>query len=199
MSGDGSDALSFVYLIGLLTLVGSALMVRRIPISQGLKMAAAWVLIFGAVFVGFTLKDDFIALGQRIVGESRSAQTIGQGGELRVKRSADDHFWVEAELNGERVRFLVDSGATVTSISEETARRAGIERSGSYPVIVDTANGMAEAWRGRADRLAVGSIERTDFPVHIAAGLGETDLLGMNFLSTLSEWRVEGQWLVLKP
>ena len=199
MSGDGGDALSFVYLIGLLALVGSALMVRRIPISQGLKMAAAWVLIFCAVFIGFTLKDDFIALGHRIAGESRGAQMVESGSELRVKRAEDGHFWVTASLNGEPVRFLVDSGATVTSISADTARRAGIKRYGSYPVIVETANGMAEAWRGRAGRLAVGRIERADFPVHIAENLGETDLLGMNFLSTLSEWRVEGQWLVLRP
>ena len=44
---DGDQAVHFLYLIGLLVLVGSAFMVRRIPIAQGLKMFVAWVLIFG--------------------------------------------------------------------------------------------------------------------------------------------------------
>ena len=39
-------------------------MVRRIPIGQGLKMFAGWVLIFLAAFVAFALKDDFVALGK---------------------------------------------------------------------------------------------------------------------------------------
>ena len=58
---DGNQAADFIYLIGVLVLVASALVVRRIPIGQGLKMFAGWVLIFAEVFVVFTLRDDFLA------------------------------------------------------------------------------------------------------------------------------------------
>jgi aspartyl protease family protein len=198
VSSGGDDALSFVYLMLILVLVGSGLMVRRLPWAQTVEMALAWLLIFAAAFVAFTLKDDFKALGRRIMNESTSVAQ-GQGGELRIKKSEDGHFWVDAQLNGTSVRFLIDSGATVTAISPRTAERAGIEPVGNYPVILDTANGRVEAKRGRAERLVVGTIERRDLGVHIASGLGDTNLLGMNFLSTLSAWRVEGQWLVLTP
>ena len=197
MSG-GGDALSFVYLLGVLLLVGSAVVAQRIPLGRGVKMAAAWILIFAAVFVVFTLKDDFGRLGRRIMSETTGVEQ-GPAGELRIKKSEDGHFWVDARLNGTETRFLVDSGATVTAISPETAARAGIEATGHYPVLVETANGVIEARRARAQALAIGTIVRTDFPVHIGSAAGETNLLGMNFLSTLSSWRVEGEWLVLKP
>src|SRR5687767_2036023 len=117
-------------------------MVRRIPIGQGLKMFAGWVLIFLAAFVAFTVKDDIIALGKRVMGEVRGeGQVVQAGEELRIRKSFDGHFWVDARLNGEKVRFLVDSGATVTSISADTARRTGVEPSRQLIAIVQTANG----------------------------------------------------------
>jgi aspartyl protease family protein len=197
---DGDQALSFVYLIGILVLVLSALMVRRIPIGQGLKMFAGWVLIFLAAFVAFALKDDFMALGKRVLAEGRGqGQVVAVGKELRIRKSMDGHFWVDAEINGEKVRFLVDSGATVTSISTGTARLAGIEFGGGLPAVVQTANGTVRVQRGRADRLKVGTIERRDMAVHVSEAFGPMNVLGMNFLSSLSAWGVEGQWLVLKP
>jgi aspartyl protease family protein len=194
----GDDALRFVYLIGLLVLVGSGVVAMRMPIGRTLKIAGAWVIIFAVVFVGFTLREDFRALGRRLMSETAGVAE-GERGELRIKRAEDGHFWVDVQLNGVAVRFLVDSGATVTAISSETARKAGIEPTGNYPVLVSTANGIAEARRGRARSLVVGSIRREDFPLHIAGALGDVNLLGMNFLSSLGGWRVEGEWLVLEP
>ncbi|HEX8379131.1 MAG TPA: TIGR02281 family clan AA aspartic protease [Allosphingosinicella sp.] len=197
---DGDQALSFIYLIGVLVLVVSALMVRRIPIGQGLKMFAGWVLIFLAAFVAFTLKDDFAALGKRVVAEGPGeGQLVAAGGEMRIRKSLDGHFWINGELNGQKVRFLVDSGATVTSISTDTAELAGIEAGGGLPAVVQTANGTVRVQRARAERLKVGSIERRNLAVHVSEAFGPMNVLGMNFLSSLSGWGVEGQWLVLKP
>jgi aspartyl protease family protein len=196
----GDQALSFVYLVGVLILVVSALMVRRIPFGQGLKMFAGWVLIFLAAFVAFTLKDDFMALGKRVLAESRGeGEVVAVGRELRIRKAMDGHFWVNAELNGHKVRFLVDSGATVTSISSDTARLAGISSDGGFPAMVQTANGMVPVQRARAGRLKVGTIERRNLAVHVSEAFGPMNVLGMNFLSSLSAWGVEGQWLVLKP
>lgn len=196
---DGDHAASFLYLIGVLVLVVSALMVRRIPIGQGLKMFAGWVLIFLAAFVAFTLKDDFMALGKRVVSEGRGeGQVVAAGKEFRIRKSMDGHFWIDGELNGKSVRFLVDSGATVTSISSDTAAMADIVTSG-LPAVVQTANGTVRVGRARAERLKVGTIERRNLAVHVSEAFGPMNVLGMNFLSSLSSWGVEGDWLVLKP
>jgi aspartyl protease family protein len=197
----GDQAVDFIYLLLVLVLVVSALMVRRIPLGQGLKMFSGWVLIFLAAFVAFTLKDDFIDLGKRVVEETRGGGTVAvQAGEtLRIKQSLDGHFWVDATLNGEKVRFLIDSGATTTSISTDTARRAGIEPSSGIPAMVRTANGPVAVERGRAETLKVGTIQRERVAVHISEAFGDMNVLGMNFLSSLSGWGVEGKWLILKP
>jgi len=200
IQGEGDQALSLLYLVGCLVLVASALMVRRVPIGQGLKMAAGWALIFLAAFLGFALKDDFIALGKRVLQEGSGEPRIVQSGaSLRIRKSPDGHFWVTGRANGEAVRFLIDSGATTTSLSEDTARRLGARIDPGLPVLVDTANGVVKAQPGRIDRLAVGSIERRDLAVQVSPAFGDMNVLGMNFLSSLSGWGVQGQWLVLQP
>ena len=63
---------------------------------------------------------------------------------------------------------------------------------------MDTANGQIVVAQAYAKRLEIGSIERTDFPVHVTNRDG-VDILGMNFLSSLDSWRVEGRDLVMRP
>jgi aspartyl protease family protein len=122
------------------------------------------------------------------------------GTELRVRMSPDGHFWVLASVNGVKTRMLVDSGATVTAVSEATARAARIDTGrGLTPVVLRTANGVAPAETGSVDELRAGNIVARNLKVVTAPGLGGLDVLGMNFLSQLQSWRVEGQTLILVP
>jgi aspartyl protease family protein len=122
------------------------------------------------------------------------------GKELRVKMSSDGHFWVVASINGVKRRMLIDSGATVTALSEATARAADIDAgTGLAPVVLRTANGSTPARTGSIDELRVGNIVARNLKIVTAPGLGGLDVLGMNFLSKLQSWRVEGQTLVLVP
>jgi len=196
---DGDQAIRVIYLLGVLVLVISAFAVRRVKLGTAVKMFASWVLIFAAAFVVFTFKDDFAALGDRLLVSVRGGETVATApGETRVRLAPDGHFWVEAEMNGQPVRFLVDSGATVTSISAETAQRVGIQAQPGLPVVVSTANGLVNAQRGRAERLLVGNIERQNVAVHISEAFGDINVIGMNFLSSLRSWSVEGRTLILK-
>jgi aspartyl protease family protein len=122
------------------------------------------------------------------------------GKELHVRMASDGHFWVVASLNGVRTRMLIDSGATVTAISEQTARQARIDTGrGLTPVVLRTANGIAPAETGSVDELRVGNIVARNLRIVTAQGLGGLDVLGMNFLSQLESWRVEGRTLILVP
>nr|WP_283937800.1 TIGR02281 family clan AA aspartic protease [Sphingomonas hankyongi] len=110
----------------------------------------------------------------------------------------DGHFWVDAQVNGQSVRFLVDSGATMTTIDRQTAQRVGVEISPRPDQVVRTGNGVIRVSSGRAERLEVGDIVRNDVRLQVAEH-DNLNVLGMNFLSSLTRWGVEGRWLVLVP
>jgi len=122
------------------------------------------------------------------------------GKELKVKMASDGHFWVVASINGVPRRMLIDSGATVTALSPSTARDARVDTGvGIAPVVLRTANGAAPAETGKIDELKVGNIVARNLRIVTSPGLGGLDVLGMNFLSKLESWRVEGRTLVLVP
>jgi aspartyl protease family protein len=114
--------------------------------------------------------------------------------------SPDGHFWALASINGVRRRMLIDSGATVTALSQTTAREAKVGTgSGLAPVVLRTANGAAPAETGRVREIRVGNIVARNLSIVTSPGLGDLDVLGMNFLSKLDSWRVEGRTLILVP
>jgi aspartyl protease family protein len=122
------------------------------------------------------------------------------GKELHVAMSPDGHFWVVASINGVKRRMLIDSGATVTALSQSTARAAKVGLGSSFaPVVLQTANGAATAETGKVDEIRIGNIVARDLRVVSSPGLGSLDVIGMNFLSKLQSWRVEGRTLVLVP
>ena len=185
-----------LYLLMAMMLVLGALINRREPIAKLFVMALAWVGIFGAGFVLFTFRDDLGWVAQRLRTEA-TGEPVTVGSEVRIPMAIDGHFWVEGRINGEPVKFLVDSGATVTTIDRETAARAGVAVSDGRNQVVRTGNGMIRVASGRAERLGIDSIERDNIGLHIADA-DDMNVLGMNFLSTLERWSVEGRWLVLQ-
>ena len=185
-----------IYYVIAAVFVASSLIGMRQPIGKTFKMVLAWVAIFGVAFILFSFRGEFSGLGQRLKAEALGTPIV-EGEQVRIPMADDGHFWVAAKLNGHDVRFMVDSGASITTVSKATAVAAGMPI-GNEHVIVSTANGPARATKGWADRLQVGSIERTEFSVDINEN-DDTNLLGMNFLSSLGGWRVEGNYLVLQP
>jgi aspartyl protease family protein len=63
--------------------------------------------------------------------------------------------------------------------------------------MVLTGNGVVEVASGRAERLDIGTIRRSDVGLHVTEG-DELNVLGMNYLSSLKRWGVEGRWLILE-
>ena len=194
MSGD--EAPNLVYLVLCLMLVASALLSRQLPIGKTMKMAAAWVGIFALVFAVFAFRGEFTAVGQRLKAEAIGTP-IQTGEELRIPMAEDGHFWVSARVNDHEARFLIDSGASITTISRETANAASIE-TGMRVAQVETANGTVQMYKARAGSLSIGDIRRADFGIQVNDN-DDVNVLGMNFLSSLSSWRVEGNYLVLQP
>lgn len=195
-----NDNANLIYALALLVFVASGLFARRIPMGQMAKYALAWIGLFGVGFVLFSFRGEAARVWRNVRAEFSPDTPQLVDGTVRIKRGEDGHFHVNAEINGHEVRLLIDSGATVTSLSETAARAASIQIDESgFPVVIDTANGMTEAKRASIQRLVIGPMVRADFPVHVSDSFGDTNMLGMNFLDTLKSWRVEGDTMVLNP
>jgi aspartyl protease family protein len=184
-----------VYILMAMMLVLGALMTRREPLAKMVTMALAWIVIFAAGFVLFAFRDDFGYLAQRLKAEAIGTP-VSEGQETRIPMALDGHFWVNARLNGRNVKFLVDSGATMTTVDRDTALKAGVDVSARRDEFVRTGNGIIRVSSGRADELSVGNIVRHDVGLQVADN-DDLNVLGMNYLSSLKRWGVEGRWLVL--
>jgi aspartyl protease family protein len=185
-----------LYILMAIMLVLGSLSVRREPLAKLVTMLLAWIAIFGAGFVLFTFRDDLGFVLQRLKSEATGAPVV-QGGELRIPQAIDGHFYIDAMLNGKKVRFLVDSGATMTTIGRATAANADVWVSNQRNQMVRTGNGIMQVASGRAETLDIGTIRRSDVGLHVADG-DDLNVLGMNYLSSLERWGVEGRWLILK-
>ena len=184
-----------LYILMATMLVLGALMARREPAVRLFTIGLAWIAIFAGGFVVFTFRDDLGYVAQRLRAEA-TGEPVTQGDEIRIPMALDGHFWVDGQVNGRTVKFLVDSGATMTTIGRDTAARVAV--SPGRDQLVRTGNGIVRVSTGYADELKIGSIERDGMRVHVAEG-EDLNVLGMNFLSSLQRWGVEGRWLVLQP
>ena len=188
--------LGSLYLLMAIMLVAGSLIGQRGRFGQALTMAVAWIAIFGAGFVVFTFRDDLGYIAQRVKSEA-TGDPVQRGSQTRVPMAIDGHFWVEAQVNGVPVRFLIDSGATMTTVGPTTAAAVGLTVLPGKGQLVRTGNGVIRVAQANAETVTVESIERRDLGLFVADN-DDINVLGMNWLSSLKRWGVEGRWLILE-
>ncbi|WP_423142721.1 retropepsin-like aspartic protease family protein [Parablastomonas sp. CN1-191] len=155
------------------------------------------VAVFGLTVVQVARLDGNFDLS--LPGAGLPAQQVS-GGETRVPLRRDGHYWVTAKVNGTPLRFMVDTGATLTALSPEAAAQAGLRDAAMrQPVILRTANGPVEAKIATIGEMRFGNVVARDLDAVIAPGIGDTNVIGMNFLSRLKGWRVEDGTMILSP
>lgn len=197
LAGQPLLALAFA---GIVASMAGGILRRPLPLLGGLlrgvgnlSLLAAMLLTIAQV-TRLTTGADF-ALPQ--LGIER--QSVA-GGETRVQMQPDGHFWISATVNGVKRDFLVDTGATLTAISPATAQEAGLKANPlNRSVLMRTANGTVEAQLAVIDELRMGNVVAREIDAVVAPGLGDANVIGMNLLSRLSSWRVEGKTLILVP
>lgn len=198
MSGDEIARLIATGLM--IALVASSLFGRQLKLGDTLRMALIWVTLFAVVFVLFLFRDEARAVWSRATAEfGGGATTTISGSVTRIAMSDDGHFHVMAKVNGVPVEFLVDSGATTTGLNEDAARRANVQPDSRIDIPVNTANGTVMVSTARIALLEVGSIRQNDARTIIGTSFGDTNVLGMSFLSQLKSWKVERRTLTLEP
>ena len=168
-----------------------------------MRNALLWAIAFVVLVGVYAYSTEFRSVGERMLGALMPGRIVASGSgdnlQVSVGRGFDNHFRVDATINGVELPVLVDTGASTVALDRDTARRVGIDVDGlSYDAQVRTANGVASAAMVRLDSVAVGPIERRNVTAMVTAndaiGVG---LLGMSFLGQLASVEFRGDRLIL--
>lgn len=113
-----------------------------------------------------------------------------------IERAGDGHFYAEAQVNGARIRFLVDTGASVVALTPADAQRAGIALPSERSMAIG-AGGEVEVIPVLIDRIAVGPLSATQVRGAVARQL-PVSLLGQSFLSQVGSVEIRGDRMILR-
>lgn len=189
-----------------LLIAASARILTGGPVNWGqtARYAAIWVGFVAVVALGFTYRADLMDVGQRVGGElipglAQTATAPG-GDQALVITQTEAGYQILGQVNGQPVRFIVDTGATDTVLSPADARRAGLDSpSLDFSHLAETANGIGRGARAVAASVSAGGIEFRDMPVVINEAPMSSSLLGMSFLRRLESFEVRDGRLYLRP
>ena len=173
---------------------------RAADFTRVVGSVAVWAMLLVALVGAYSYRFEAADFLGRVASELMPSEPeVGRGGEVIVTRRLSGEFAVAGKVNGQRVTFLFDTGASVVVLTAADARRAGIDTSGlSFDVPVTTANGAAMAAEAGIDEIAVGPIVMHNVRALVARpGALEESLLGMSFLERLKSYTVERGRLIL--
>jgi aspartyl protease family protein len=130
----------------------------------------------------------------------QAAPTPVNSRSVTISRNAQGHFDVDARVDGRRLTFMVDTGASVIALTEDDAALLGYHPSqNAFNLLVSTANGIVRAAPIRLDRVEIEDLTVRDVAALVMPhGALRDNLLGMSFLSRLHRWEFANGKLVLE-
>ncbi|MDT3736187.1 MAG: TIGR02281 family clan AA aspartic protease [Denitratisoma sp.] len=147
----------------------------------------------GSATVDIAGKRQRLAIGQH-------AHSGGDGGGAQATSLTADgrgHFITTGTVNGATVRFMVDTGATSVALGASDARRANVNLANGRPILVQTANGVTQAWLVTLNSVRIGDVTLNEVEGTVHQQDMPVALLGMSFLNRM-EMKRDGQTMTLR-
>lgn len=197
---DQDNYLRIVQLLMILPIVVLAVVSRRLRLRVVIQHTVVWLAVALVLVSGysyrFALKDYY----EKIIGNIIPSMAIQQtDGSVVVRMQSDGHFHIQADVSGNRIMFLLDTGATRVALSQKDARNIGIDVDNlNYDVRIITANGVSLFARTIIPEIKIGSIIVEQVTAYVGKNGLDTSLLGMSFLSRLKEYEVTQDTLTLR-
>ena len=200
-----ADFASLVSGVALLIVIGGSMLAsRRFQIGTAIRQAAIWLGVALILVTVYSYRFEFAGLAGRVFGELIPglpvASTNASGDTVvTLRRDASGHFGARGSINGASARFLIDTGASVMTLTPATAAAAGFSSDGlTFTVPVETANGRAFMAPVTVDRLEIGPLAFRELRAFVAPpGTLSGNLLGVNVLDRLATYSVRGDEMVL--
>lgn len=186
------DTANLIYL-GLLggALSLSYFVASRTNLGKTLQHAGIWILIFmGAIAV--------VGIWPEIKDTLTPQQTYVNDTTIVLPKHRDGHYYITLDVNGKPIEFVIDTGASQVVLSQQDAKKVGIDPSGlAYLGTANTANGTVRTASVRLDTVVLGGL--TDSDVRAVVNDGEMDgsLLGMTYLGKFDSITIKDNELIL--
>lgn len=137
------------------------------------------------------------------VGEAPSsvgANTSGESAGTKIVLSAGSggHFVTQGQINGRTVQLVVDTGASMVSLSMADAERVGLKYRTGQVVQLSTANGVTPGWRIKLASLRIGDVVVYEVDAIVSTGAMPYVLLGNSFLARFQMTRINDQMVLEK-
>lgn len=189
---DGDQFGRLIYLVILGGAVGGFFLLQnRNRLGQVAQQAAVWGLIFVGAAAGYGLWSD-------ISRQSGRQAVFTEGGRIEVPRAPDGHYYLTLQVNGEPIEFMIDTGASDVVLSQQDARKVGIDTGAlDYVGEASTANGKVRTARVRLDDVRLGDADEGGMVAWVNDGQMDISLLGMEYLQGFAKMEFSGNQLIL--
>jgi len=127
------------------------------------------------------------------------AATAGEARrETVLEREGNGHFYTYAEVNGDPVRFVVDTGASLVALTTKDARRLGIPFSpAEFDYVGEGASGPVRGKFVTVDSVEIDGKRVEDVRAVILDG-SRLSLLGQSYLTRMGEVQMKGDYMVMR-
>lgn len=188
--------MKFIYAFTLLSLLLAALLSRsklepKVPYFQ---FTMIWATIFTLGLVFYMLKEElseYLDPSNPIVTED----------DIKIRKTYDNHFYLDASINGVELKFLIDTGATNILLSYHDAKQVGINPDSlNYNIAHNTANGKLYTAEVKIPEMLIGNAKVQDLTAYVIPKDPEhqTSILGMRFLDLFDYYIVDDDIMILK-
>ncbi len=199
-SRSGYDQAQLIYAFALVSLVSSSVVFsRQFRVGEALRNIALWAVIATVLVLGYLYRDVFADIGARFQSEVLPAEPREGGAHTVVlTESEGGSYYTVGAVNGVRVKFLVDTGASDIVLSPDDAERVGLDMTAlNYTRDTETANGMGRGAPTTVTDLSVGPIRFANVAVEVNQAPMGASLLGMTFLRRLKSFEFKDRKLTL--
>ncbi len=190
---DQIDTGNLVYLVALLA---ALIFWFRPALRQGFSKTVQQMLIWGLIFVGAVV---VIGTWEDIRQTVQPYQVVVKDeNRIEIPVSRDGHYYLTAEVNGEPIRFVVDTGASDLVLNKSDAEKVGIRLEDlRYFGRASTANGVVRTSIVRLDEIVVGPHVDRNFAASVTEGEMRESLLGMSYLRNFEQITIANGLLIL--
>lgn len=197
---NSSDWPNFIYIsLLLILLISKVLFKSHLKALVLLKQALIWSIIMLVIIIAYSFRFELFNLKNRILAELHPSKVVKiNDDQIVISVANDEHFYINLLINGNIVRFMVDTGASDMVLSKNDAKRIGIDINKLYfNKKYQTANGIIFGAGVVLREVAIDDLKFYNISASINDSTMNTSLLGLSFLRKFKRYEFYQDKLIL--